>query len=409
MGDDRSMDDDRTVLPLPAAPDSIELRHLRAFVAVAEELNFARAAARLYLSSPALSRQIRVLERLVGADLLRRSTHHVELTLAGEALLDRARGVLADVDEAVARTRAVGGELSGRMARLWAPTADAGLDVTALRRAGEALHGQFAPPPEVQVRAANAGGVPALLVGADLDRPADLLYLHGGGYVSGSAFGYRPLVGALAAAAGATVLLPEYRLAPEHPFPAAVDDAVRAYRWLLEQGGRPEHVTVAGDSSGAGLALSLLLTLAEQGEPMPGSAVLLCPLVDLTGAHVQDRARDDATPVVTSALLRQLGGLYLAGHPVDDPVVAPLAADLGGLPPLLVQAGTGDTVVAEARALAQRARDHGVDVTLQLYPADTHVFHVFWPFLPEAGQALTAAGAFVRRLVANPGQGVTPA
>ena len=162
MGDDRAMDDDRTVLPLPAAPESIELRHLRAFVAVAEELNFARAAARLYLSPPALSRQIRVLERLVGADLLRRSTHHVELTLAGEALLDRARGVLADVDEAVARTRAVGGELSGRMARLWAPTADAGLDVTALRRAGEALHGQFAPPPEVQVRAANAGGVPAL-------------------------------------------------------------------------------------------------------------------------------------------------------------------------------------------------------------------------------------------------------
>ena len=309
MGDDRAMDDDRTVLPLPAAPDSIELRHLRAFVAVAEELNFARAAARLYLSSPALSRQIRVLERLVGADLLRRSTHHVELTLAGEALLDRARGVLADVDEAVARTRAVGGELSGRMARLWAPTADAGLDVAALRRAGEALHGQFAPPPEVQVRAANAGGVPALLVGADLDRPADLLYLHGGGYVSCSAFGYRPLVGALAAAAGATVLLPEYRLAPEHPFPAAVDDAVRAYRWLLEQGGRPEHVTVAGDSSGAGLTLSLLLTLAEQGEPMPGSAVLMCPLVDLTGAHVQDRAPDDATPVVTSALLRQLGGL----------------------------------------------------------------------------------------------------
>ena len=409
MGDDRAMDDDRTVLPLPAAPESIELRHLRAFVAVAEELNFARAAARLYRSPPALSRQIRVLERLVGADLLRRSTHHVELTLAGEALLDRARGVLADVDEAVARTRAVGGELSGRMARLWAPTADAGLDVTALRRAGEALHGQFAPPPEVQVRAANAGGVPALLVGADLDRPADLLYLHGGGYVSGSAFGYRPLVGALAAAAGATVLLPEYRLAPEHPFPAAVDDAVRSYRWLLEQGGRPEQVTVAGDSAGAGLALSLLLTLAEQGEPMPGSAVLLCPLVDLTGAHVQDRARDDATPVVTSALLRQLGGLYLAGHPVDDPVVAPLDADLGGLPPLLVQAGTGDTVVAEARALAERARDHGVDVTLQLYPADTHVFHVFWPFLPEAGQALTAAGAFVRRLVASPGQGVTPA
>jgi acetyl esterase/lipase len=405
------VNDDRTVLPLPPAPESIELRHLRAFTAVAEELNFARAAARLYLSSPALSRQIRMLERLVGCDLLRRSTHHVELTLAGEALLDRARGVLADVDDAVARTRAVGGELSGQMARLWAPVNEAGLDVAALRRAGEALHGQFAPPPEMQVRAANAGGVPALLVGADLDRPAEVLYLHGGGYVSGSAFGYRPLVGALAAAADATVLVPEYRLAPEHPFPAAVDDAARCFRWVREQGVPPGRITVAGDSSGAGLAISLLLTLAEQGDRMPGGAALLCPLVDLTGGHVEDRPPPGGTPVVTAALLRQLGALYLAEHPVDDPIVAPLEADLRALPPLLVQAGTGDTVVAEARAVAERAREQGVDVTLQLYPVDTHVFHMFWPFLPEAGQALAQAGAFVRRVAGGvpTGQGVAPA
>jgi epsilon-lactone hydrolase len=228
--------------------------------------------------------------------------------------------------------------------------------------------------------------------------------------VSGSAFGYRPLVAALATAADATVLIPEYRLAPEHPFPAAIDDAARAYRWLLEQGTSAAHLTVVGDSSGAGLALSLLLTLAEQDEPMPGGAVLLCPLVDLTGAHVQDRPPHDAAPVVTSALLHQLGALYLAGHPTDDPVVAPLDADLAALPPLLVQAGTGDTVVAEARALAQRARAHGVDADLQLYPADTHVFHVFWSFLPEAAQALEAAGAFVRRVTATPaGRDVTPA
>ncbi|MDN5861239.1 MAG: alpha/beta hydrolase fold domain-containing protein [Pseudonocardia sp.] len=390
-------DDDRTVLPLPPAPEAIELRHLRAFAAVAEELNFGRAAARLYLSAPALSRQIRMLERLVGCDLLRRSTHHVELTLAGEALLDRARAVLADVDDAVQRTRAVGGELTERMARLWAPVGEAGLDVAALRRAGEALHGQFTAPPEIAVRAAHADGVSALLLGSDLDRPAEVLYLHGGGYVSGSAFGYRPLVAALAAATGSTVLLPDYRLAPEHPFPAAVDDAVAAYRWLLDEGVAPERVIVAGDSSGAGLALSLLRTLAEHGEPRPGGAALLCPLVDLTGGRVQERATPgDGRPVVTSALLRALGALYLAGHPVDDPAVAPLEADLAGLPPLLVQAGAGDTVVAEARALAERARDHGVDVTLQLFPADTHVFHVFWPFLPEAGQALAAVGDFVR-------------
>lgn len=391
------MDDDRSVAPLPPAPDSIELRHLRAFAAVAEELSFARAAARLHLSPPALSRQIRMLERLLGCDLLRRSTHHVELTPAGEALLDRARAVLADVDDAVQRTRAVGGELSGRIARLWAPVGDAGLDVAELRRAGEAMHGQFSPPPEIAVRPAYARGVPALLVGADPDRPATVLHLHGGGFVSGSAFGYRPLVGALAAAAGETVLVPDYRLAPEHPYPAPVDDAVEAYLWLLEQGVPAGRVTVVGDSSGGSLVLSLLHAVAAQGEPPPGGAVLLCPLVDLTGGHVQDRPSGDGTPVVSSALLRELSASYLAGHPVDDPVVAPLDADLSELPPLLVQAGTGDTVVAEARALAERARDHGVRVTLQLYPADTHVFHLFWSFLPEAAEAVAAVGEFVRR------------
>jgi acetyl esterase/lipase len=401
--------DDRTVLPLPPAPESIELRHLRAFTAVAEELNFGRAAARLHLSPPALSRQVRALERLVGCDLLRRSTHHVALTLAGEALLDRARAVLADVDDAVARTRAVGGELSGRMARLWAPVGAAGLDVAALREAVEALHGRFSPPPEVRVRPANAGGVAALLVGEDPDRPAHVLYLHGGGYVAGSAYGYRPLGGAVAAAAGVTVLVPEYRLAPEHPFPAAVDDAARAYRWLLEQGVPPGRVTVAGDSTGAGLALSLLLTLGEQGDPRPGGAVLLCPFVDHVGTLLPQRPSEDAAPVVDAAMLHRLGALYLAGHPADDPVVAPLDADLAVLPPLLVQAGTGDTIVAQARALAQRARDHGVTARLQLYPTDTHVFQVFWPFSPVAAQAVAAAGRFVRGVAAGAGGTAAPA
>jgi hypothetical protein len=127
---------------------------------------------------------------------------------------------------------------------------------------------------------------------------------------------------------------------------------------------------------------------------------LLCPLVDLTGGHVHDRPPGSGPPVVTSGLLRELGALYLAGHPVDDAVVAPLHADLTGLPPLLVQAGTGDTVVAEGRALAGRAREHGVEVDLQLYPADTHVFHMFWPFLAEAGRATAAVGEFVGRAAA---------
>ena len=150
-----------TVLVLPPAPDAIELRHLRAFVAVAEELNFGRAATRLFVSQPALSRQIRSLERLVGCDLLRRSTHRVELTLAGDALLDRARRLLTDLDDAVFATRSVGGDLERRLAAAWEPLDDltaASPDLQALRDAGEQLHGQFEMAAGVSVRPVISGG-----------------------------------------------------------------------------------------------------------------------------------------------------------------------------------------------------------------------------------------------------------
>jgi epsilon-lactone hydrolase len=391
------------VLPLPPAPDGIELRHLRAFVAVAEELNFGRAASRLYLSQPALSRQIRSLERQVGCDLLRRSTHGVELTLAGDALLDRARQLLHGVDDAVSATRAVGGEIAGRLARIWEPVSElatADTDLQELRNATEALHAQFAPPPETTVQPVNTGGVPSLLVTADPGRDATLLFLHGGGYVSGSAFGYRHLAGALAVAAESGVVVPEYRLAPEHPFPAAIEDALRAYVWMLDSGTRPDRVTLAGDSSGGGLALSLLIRLTQEGLPLPGGAVLLSPGIDLTFEHLDDPPDGQASLSVEQ--MRSFAASYLGGHPADDPLVSPLHADLTGLPPLLVQGGTGDLVVVDAHRLAARARDHGADVRLELYPADTHDFQVFWSFLPEAADALKQAGRFAREVATGP-------
>jgi monoterpene epsilon-lactone hydrolase len=389
------MDDRGRLLAFPQAPDAIELRHLRAFIAVAEELNFGRAAERLYLSQPALSRQIRALERLVGCELLRRTTHRVELTIAGEALLDRARRLLRDLDDAVATTQSVGGELAGRLAQLWQPLVEltsTDADIQQTRAAYEALHSEFSPPDGIAVRPANAGGVPSLLLGAGEEEPT-LLYLHGGGYVLGSAFGYRPLAGALALAAGTGALVPVYRLAPEHPFPAALDDAVRAYGWMLERGVPPEHVTLAGDSAGAGLVLSLLLTLKERGLPLPGAAVMLCPAVDLTFGLLVPPP-DDAQAETALAFGRLAVAAYLGDHPIDDPVVSPLRADLSGLPPMLVQAATGDLQRPDAQALADRAGSHGVDVRLELYPVDTHVFHFFWSFLPEAADALESAGRF---------------
>jgi len=374
------------VLPMTPAPDGMELRHLRAFVAVAEELNFGRAAIRLYVSQPALSRQIRALERLIGCDLLRRSTHRVELTVAGEALLERSRTLLSEVDDAIAATRSVGGELDGRLARIWEPIVDlttAGPDLQTLRNVCEDLHAQF-PVPEVGVRHVNAGGVPSLVVAPREGQDVTLLLLHGGGYVMGSAFAYRHLAGALALAADATALVPEYRLAPEHSFPAALEDALRAYQWVLRSGTEPAQLTLAGDSAGAGLVLSLVLTLKQQGLPLPGGTLMLCPGFRLSFEH--DMEMPNGQPGLSVEQLRGFAESYLGGHPADDPILDPLGADLTGLPPMLIQGGTGDVIVEDAHRLAEHARRHGVDARLELYPVDTHDFQIFWSFLPEAAE-----------------------
>lgn len=397
VGADERDEHSGQVLPLTPAPDAIELRHLRAFVAVAEELNFGRAAARLFLSQPALSRQIRALERLVGSDLLRRSTHRVELTLAGDALLDRARRLLSDLDDAIRSTRSVGGELAERAARAWQPVHDisnSGGQIQQVRAAMEELHADLVPPEGTIVRPVNAGGVPALAVSDAVGRPLTVLHLHGGAYVGGSAFGFRPLAGAISVATGIGVLVPEYRLAPEHPFPAAVDDAVQAYLWLLDSGVAPQQITVSGDSAGGGLALSLLMTLKQKRLPLPAQALLLCPWVDLTCSS-QPADVPQPQPFLDPRQQLQFVAAYLGDHDPDDPRISPLTADLSGLPPMLVQAATGDPLVGDAQRLVERAYSFGVDARLEIYPAATHVFQYFWSFLPEAADALEHAGTFI--------------
>jgi epsilon-lactone hydrolase len=393
------VDGDRRVRALPQAAEAIELRHLRALVAVAQDLSFSKAAQRLFITQPALSRQIRNLERLVGCDLFRRSTQRVELTLAGEALLARARTLLADLDDAVTAARSVGGELAARMALLWEPWARAsasGADWDQARAATEELHGRFAPPPEVTVVPVIAGGVPALRVTPGQPSDGVVLFLHGGGYVTGSAFGYRHLAGAVAVAAGAAALAVDYRLAPEHPYPAAVQDAVNAYLWLLDTADSPGEIIVAGDSSGGGLAMALLLTLRERGIPRPAGAVLMCPWVDLDG-RTQRPPRESPT-LFSSEQPRRLAQAYLGGQPADDPLLTPLHTDLAGLPPLLIHAASGDSVLQEAQLLAKHGKECGVDTTITVYPVPTHDFHAFWTFLPEATKALDQIGVFIRNM-----------
>jgi acetyl esterase/lipase len=247
------------------------------------------------------------------------------------------------------------------------------------------------------VRPVTAGGVASLLVSPDEISDPTVLFLHGGGYVVGSAFGYQPHAGALAAAARTGVLVPDYRLAPEHPYPAAVEDALSAYRWLLEREIPSQQIALVGDSSGAGLLLSMLLTLKRDRAPMPGGAVVLCPWIDLT----LSTGSGSSVPLAGEEEARRCAAAYLREHPIDDPVVNPLGADLSGLPPLLIQAATGDARLADAKALAARAEDHDVDVRLELFPVDAHAFQLFWSFLPEAADAIEAAGVFIRQLPAR--------
>ena len=404
MGQTGVMDGPQNVLALPQTPDAIELRHLRAFVAVAEDLSFSRAAQRLFITQPALSRQIRGLERLVGCDLFRRSTQRVELTLAGEALLARARALLADLDDAISVTRSVGGELAGRMAMLWEPWARASADVAdldAIRTALEELHGKFTPPAAVAVAPVIAGGVPALRVTPEAASPACVLYLHGGGHVAGSAFGYRHLAGAIATAARAPALVIDYRLAPEHPYPAAVQDAVNAYLWLRDTGGDEGKIVVAGDSSAGGLVMSLLLALRERG--------LAAARRGRADVPVGRPGRPDAAAAAgfPAGLLAGHGpppGPGLPGRPAGRrPVAHPLRTPLTGLPPLLIHAASGDAVLQEAQLLAQHATQCGVEASITVYPVPTHDFHIFWSFLPEARNAIDEIGRFVRA-VASPGQ-----
>ena len=396
-----SNDADSNVVALPSVVEAVELRHLRAFVAVATDLNFTRAAERLYISQPALSRQISILERRIGCLLINRSTHHVTLTMAGEALLARARTLLDDVEEAVHIAQAVGGELVGRVTRLLEPLAttyaDDGIDIDDARRAFEDLHAQFTPPAEVRIRPVTANGVPSLICtpsSNDHLTRSRILFLHGGSFTLGSAYGYRHLAGALAEACDAEVLTADYRLAPEYPFPAALDDCEQAYRWLLERNDS-EDVAIVGDSTGCGLVVGTLLRARQHGLPQPNSAVLMCPAVDPTWITHNPAVSSDAAQQMARSLRDRFTEPYLNGHPIDDPFVSPLHADLTGLPRLLVQAATGDTLRAHALHLVERAQQAGLDARLELYPTAVHDFHVFWSFLPEAADALQRAAHFL--------------
>jgi epsilon-lactone hydrolase len=255
----------------------------------------------------------------------------------------------------------------------------------------------FPTPAEVKVERVAAPTAPAEWLRPPSAAPGRVvLYLHGGGYVIGSPRSHRHLAAAIATAAGSSGLLLEYRCAPEAPFPAAVDDAVAAYRWLLDQGVSPGGIVIAGDSAGGGLTVATLLALRDARLPLPAAGVCISPWVDLTcsGASYATKAVND--PIVKRAGVDEMARAYLGTADGRTPFASPLFADLRGLPPLLIQVGSEEVLLDDSVQLAERAKAAGVDTTLEVWDQMIHVWHWFLPMLDEAEEAIAAIGRFAR-------------
>ena len=267
------------------------------------------------------------------------------------------------------------------------------------RRAAFAAITTFFPvPQDVKAEPVDAGGIPAEWIaapGADADRV--IYYLHGGGYAIGSVNTHREMISRLSRAAGARALAIDYRLSPEHPFPAAIEDATTAYRWLLSTGLDPARIVIAGDSAGGGLTVATLVSLRDAGDPLPAAAVCLSPWVDMEGTGDSMTTQAEADPMINREDVLEGARAYLNGAGPRTPLASPIHADLSGLPPLLIHVGTAEVLLDDSTRLAARARSAGVDVTLEPWEDMIHVFQFFSSMLPEAQQAIGRIGQFVRQ------------
>ena len=251
-------------------------------------------------------------------------------------------------------------------------------------------------PKRVTVRTVQAGGVHAEWIEPAAASPQTvILYLHGGGYCLCSLDTHRGLAARLALAGGSPLLLLDYRLAPEHPFPAALEDALTAYRWLLAEGVSPARMAIAGDSAGGGLTLAAAISLREAGDPLPAALALISPWSDLTFSGDTIRTLADVDPVL-KVDGKPLVDYYFGQHNPADPHISPLFADLRGLPPLFIQVGSDEILLSDSTCLAEKARLAGVDVTLEVWKGMWHVFQVFAPYVPEAQKAIDQMVAYIK-------------
>ncbi len=261
----------------------------------------------------------------------------------------------------------------------------------------EEWHLPTAEPEGVTYGEVDAGGVPSVWVtpiGCATDRV--IVFTHGGGYVVGSRHTHRKVAGHLALAAGCRALVIDYRLAPENPHPAPVEDAVKVYRWLLDQGIQAGHIATCGDSAGGGLCTSMVLKARDEGLPLPAAIMPLSPWYDMEGkgASIDGNAATDA--LVKREILMGMAATFLGPASPTDPLANPLHANLSGLPPMLIQVGGDEALLDDSLRFAEQAKTAGVDVTVEVYPEMQHVFHFLAGRAPEADEAVAKLGAFVK-------------
>lgn len=284
--------------------------------------------------------------------------------------------------------------------REFAASIDPKASLEQLRALYDGFAALTAEPTGVTWTEVDAGGVPAIWAdtrGGATDRV--LQYVHGGGYVIGAAKYYRNLTGHLAKAIGCRVLNVDYRLAPEHPHPAAVDDSTAAYKWLLDQGIDPGHIAIAGDSAGGGLTMATLLNIKKQGLPMPAAAMPISPWIDMetTGESMSTRATVDL--IVSADMLKVMSQAFLQGRDPRDPLASPLHGDPRGLCPLYIQVGDEETLLDDSIRLARLTGEAGVETRIDVFPEMQHVFHIAAGNMPEADDAIRRMADWVRPLL----------
>lgn len=252
-------------------------------------------------------------------------------------------------------------------------------------------------PDGLSINEVDMGGIPATMVTPDdAEEGRILLYIHGGGYIAGSPSAYHGLAGHYAKLLKAVVYMPDYRLAPEHPFPAAIEDTLASYKWLIERGHDPKSIAFSGDSAGGAMVVSVMVAARNAGLALPAAGVAISPWANLEHSGSSMATREGIDPTVSLAGLDLMAKAFLNGALKNNPDASPVFADVRGLPPVMVQIGESEVMLSDAMRLAQHLAENRVRVSLEVWPGMFHVWHMFAAVLPEGMQALESAAIFLK-------------